>query len=153
MHNLTAKDKFDMSDMNPLTRFTGDVADISNMCVHKFYHMVQYRKQKEGFSFPHSKLGRFLGPYCNNEKEMTMNIMTVNGSIDPNCIIIPLTMIEMNTPDERRQRVVFDNLIRKKHGDSMIDCSFIPYKDDKEEPRLMPENDVKDTQFLLWMHS
>ena len=40
VHNLTARDKFDMSNMNPFTQVTGDVADISNMCVHKFYDMV-----------------------------------------------------------------------------------------------------------------
>ena len=40
-HNLTAKDKFDMSDMNPFTWVTGDVADISNICVQVFYAMVR----------------------------------------------------------------------------------------------------------------
>ena len=39
--NLTAKDKFDMFDMNPFTCVTGDVGDISNLCVHKFNDMVQ----------------------------------------------------------------------------------------------------------------
>ena len=72
VHNLTARDKFDMSDMNPFTRVTGDVADISNMCVHKFYDMVQYREQKAGFPLPTSKLSRFLGPCCNNGNKMTM---------------------------------------------------------------------------------
>ena len=40
VHNLTLRDTFDMSNMNPCTRVTGDVADISNICVHKFYDMV-----------------------------------------------------------------------------------------------------------------
>ena len=50
---------------------------------------------------------------------MTMNIMTKNDSIVPRQTVIPLTMAEMNTPDAKRQRVIFDNLIRKKHGGSM----------------------------------
>ena len=30
-----------MSDTNPFTQITGDAVDILNMCVHKFYDMVQ----------------------------------------------------------------------------------------------------------------
>ena len=30
-----------------------------------------------------------------------------------------------------------------------IDCSFIPYKDDKEEPSLMPEIDISDVNISL----
>ena len=67
-------------------------------------------------------------------------------------------MAKMNQPDAKRQRVIFDNLIRKKHEDSMnllpwvveatkkkaeIDRSFVPYKDDEVEPQSMPKNDVK----------
>ena len=66
VHNLTAEDKFDMFDMNPFTRVTGDVADISNMCVLKFYDMVRFREKKAGFPLPQSKLGRFLGPCQHN---------------------------------------------------------------------------------------
>ena len=159
IHNLTARDKFDMSDMNPFIRVTGDVADILNICVHKFYDIVQYREQKVGFPFPKSKLGQLLGPCCNNGNEMTMNIMTENGSIVPRCTVIPLTMSEMNTPDAKRQRVIFDNFIRKKYGDLMnlppqkieanekmkaTNRSFIPYKDDEVEP-----NDAIDMNISL----
>ena len=42
VHNLTAKDKSDMSNMNPFTWITGNVADILSMCVHKLYGMMQY---------------------------------------------------------------------------------------------------------------
>ena len=83
VHNLTARDKFDTSDMNPFTRVTGDVANILYMCVHKFYDVVRYGEQKAGFPFSKSKLGRFLGPCRNNFNKMTMNIMTKNGSIVP----------------------------------------------------------------------
>ena len=80
--------------------------------------------------------------------------MTKNGSIVPCRAIIPLTMAEMNTPDAKRQRVIFDYLIRKRHGDSMnlppweieanekmkvVNRSFIPYKDDEVESHSMPE--------------
>ena len=92
VHNLTTKDKFDISNMNPFTQVTGDVTDISNMCVHKFYDMVQYQKQKVGFPLLQSKLDRFLGSCCNNGNK------------------IPLTMAEMDTPDAKRQCVIFDNI-------------------------------------------
>ena len=76
---------------------------------------------------------------------MTMNILQVNGSIVPLCTNIPLTTINLNMPDMKRQRIIFDNLKKKKYGDSInlpplvieadklkkpIDCSFVPYKDD-----------------------
>ena len=140
------------------------MADILNMCVQKFYDMIRYREQKAGFPHQKSKLGRFLGPCRNNGNKMTCNIMTKNGSIVPRRTVIPLTMAEMNQPDAKRQRVIFDNLIRKKHGDSMnlppwvveankkkteIDRSFVPYKDDEVKPRSMPENDVIDMNIFL----
>ena len=140
------------------------MADILNLCVHKFYYMVQYLEQKAGFPLPKSNFGRFLGPCHNNSDKLTMNIMTENGSIVPCRTIIPLTMAEMNMPDAKRQCVIFDNIIREKHRDSMNlppwqmeanekrkdnDCSFIPYKDDESEPHLIPENDVIDMNVSL----
>ena len=85
--------------------------------------------------------------------------MTVDGSIVPRQTVISLAMAEINTPDAKRQRVIFDNLIRKKHRNSMnlppqkieanikmtaFDCLFVSYKDDEIEPHFMPENDVID---------
>ena len=102
VHNLTARDKFDMSDMNPFSQVTGDVADILNMCVHKFYDMVRYREQKVGFPLPKSKLGQFLGPCRNNGNEMTLNILTKKGSIVPHCMDVPLAMAEHNKTETRR---------------------------------------------------
>ena len=90
-----------MSDMNPSTQVTEDVVDIKNMCVHKFYDMVQYREQKVGFPLPQSKLGRFFGPCCSNGNRMTMNIMISNASIVLHWTVISLIMAKMNTPDAK----------------------------------------------------
>lgn len=40
MHNLKAIDIFDMEYVNSSTHVTGDVGDILNMCVHKFYGIL-----------------------------------------------------------------------------------------------------------------
>ena len=106
-----------MFDKNPFTQVTGDAADTLNMCIHNLFNMVQYQEQKADFPLPQSKLGRFLGPCHNNGNKMTMNIMTSIGSIVPRQTVIPLTMAEINTPDAKRQHVIFDNIIREKHGD------------------------------------
>ena len=111
MHNLTAKDKFDMLNVNPFTHVTGDVADISNMCIHKFYDMVKFREQKAGFPLPQERFGRFLGSYGNNGNEMAMNILMANGLIVPRRSAVPLSKADLNMPHERKQRVIFDNLI------------------------------------------
>ena len=74
-------------------------------------------------------------------------------------------MAEINTPDAKRQGVIFDSLIRKKYGDSMNlppwvveagkkkkpinHSSFVPYKDDEEEISLILENDVIDMDISL----
>ena len=34
MHNLTAKEKFDSENVNPFTLMTGDVGELSNICVY-----------------------------------------------------------------------------------------------------------------------
>ena len=119
MHNLTAKDKFDMLNMNHFTRVTGDVADISNMCIHKFYNMVKFREQKAGFPLPQERLEIFLGPCRNNGNEMAVNMLMANGSISPRRSVVPLSKVDLNMPHERKQREIFDNLIQKKHRDSM----------------------------------
>ena len=100
MHNLTAKDKFDMSDMSLFTWVKGDVADILDMCVHKYYDMIQVREKKTGFPLLQSKLGRFLGPCRNNDNMMTMNILTSTGAIVPRRTVILLTATDLNMLDE-----------------------------------------------------
>ena len=152
-----------MSNMNLFTWVTIDMVDILNMRVHKSYDMVQYKDQKEGFPLPQSKFGQFLGPCCNNGNNI-MNIMTANGFIVPCCTVIPLIMVEMKTPDAKKKHVIFNNLIRKKHKDSMnlprwivegakkeklMDYSFISYKDDEVEPHSMSENNVIDINISL----
>lgn len=95
---------------------------------------------------------------------MTINIMTENGSIIPCHTVTLLTTADLIMLDMKRQCIIFDNLIRKKHADSMnfspgikeatklkkqVNCSFIPYKDDIEEPQLVQENNVIDMHVSL----
>ena len=83
------------------------MADIWNMCVHKFYDMVQYREQEEGFPLPQSKLSRFLSPRCTNGIKLNIHIMTKNGSINCYWTVIPLTIAKMHIPYAKRQRIIF----------------------------------------------
>ena len=105
--------------MNPFSHVTGDIGDILNMCVHKFYDMVQYWEQTVGFPLPQSKLGRYIGPCKKNGNKMAMNILIANRLIVQRNTVIPPTIADLNRPDKKQQRAIFDNLIRKKHGDSM----------------------------------
>ena len=50
---------------------------------------------------------------------MTMNILQSNGSMATRCAVTPLVTADFNMPDVKRQQFIFDNLIRKRHGDSM----------------------------------
>lgn len=93
-----------------------------------------------------------------------MHIIIANGLIVPFHTIIILTEADLNMPDRKRQCIIFNNLTRKKHGDflhlppwvveagkkkELIDFFFILYKDDKEEPRLILENDFIDLHISL----
>ena len=101
MQNFTAKDKSDVSDINPFTRIAGIVADILDMCVHKFYDMVRFREQMVDFPLPQSKLGRFLGLSRNNGKKMAMHILALNRLIVPCRTVIPLTTADLNMRNEK----------------------------------------------------
>lgn len=153
IHNLTAKDLFQLQGQNPHSVTLGDEGDISNLCLFGWYEWCYFRDQSESFPMPKEKLGRVLGPARNEGNEMSQWILNSNGRIVPRRSLRKLTPGELNptNADEARKREIFASATSDKFGDSMSpppeplsDKDFVPYEDDEVEPLTMPESDPLD---------
>jgi hypothetical protein len=149
VNNMTAKDLFQLQSMNPHLATTGEEGDISNICVFKFYDWCYYWDQKPGFPLQKRRLGRILGPSKNDGNEMAQYVLKSNGSVVPRRTCQRLSIAETHHPDEIKKRQIFTECIRNKLGDSMTlspvsneKATFVPYSDDDEDPRIIPENDI-----------
>jgi hypothetical protein len=156
INNMTAEDLFQLQSMNPHLATTGDEGDISNICIFKFYEWCYYWDQKPGFPSQKRRLGKVLGPSKNDGSEMAQYVLTSTGSVVPRRTCQRLSIAELHHPDEIRKRAIFTECIRRKLGDSMTlppvssnKATFIPYSDDEEIPRTIPENDVQELNISL----
>jgi hypothetical protein len=142
---------------------TSDAVDISNSCVHEFFGWCLYRDQGEDFPFQKKKLGRVLGPAKHVGNEMEQYILTQKGYIVPCRTVRPLTDSELKQVVIQTRMKIFDNMVLAKYGDSMTvavpddaklasdidydsnsDCDYVPYEDDEEIPRTIPQSEVLD---------
>ena len=129
----------------------GQQADISNLCSFSCYEWIYYRDH-EPFPENKEKLGRVLGPVCNEGSEMSQAILTSKGTVTARRTLRKLTTSEMRGDTEKRKRTLFDSLIEKKLGDSMsfppkpLPDDFEPYADDSDPtvPPLPDNNDPLD---------
>jgi hypothetical protein len=160
VNNLTAKRLPQLQGIsNAHTLTTGDVADISNSCIHEFFGWCIYRNQGEDFPYQKKLLGRVLGPAKHVANEMAQYIVTHKGSIIPRRTVRPLTEEENKQPFIKHRKQLFMEMIRDKFGDSMsiadtsnrptIDSDedsidYLPYEDEEEIPRTIPESEVLD---------
>jgi len=62
IHNLTAKDLFELQGQNPMSATLGEEGDISNLCRHGWYDWCYYREQSAPTPMQNEMLGRVLGP-------------------------------------------------------------------------------------------
>jgi len=119
VHNLTAKDLFQLQGQTPYTATTGNEADISHIYNFGWYDWCYYRDQKEPFPMPKERLDRVLGPAKNHGNIMTQWVLTSNGTIVPRRTLRRLKEEELHNPTELQKRDVFTSVIQSKLGDSM----------------------------------
>ena len=93
IHNLTAKDLFQLKGSNPITATFGDEGDISNLCEFAWFDWCYYRN-KEDFPHQQERLGRVLGPAKNEGNEMAQWILKDTMRIVPRRSVRPLTEAE-----------------------------------------------------------
>ena len=119
IHNLTARNLFQLQGTNPYTATLGVEGDISNLCVFGWYDWCYFQSQSNSFPFPTEELGRVLGPAKNSGNEMAQWVLKKNGKIVPRRSLQKLKPEELyNNPSELVKRQEFDKAIKELLGDS-----------------------------------
>ena len=62
IENSMAKDNYLLKGSVPHSYMTGEMTDISNLCVYNWYEWIKFRKVGEQYPYPTEWLGRCLGP-------------------------------------------------------------------------------------------
>ena len=162
IHNLTAKDLFQLKGSNPITATFGDEGDISNLCEFEWFDWCYYCN-KEDFPHQQERLGRVLGPAKNEGNEMAQWILKDTMRIVPRRSVRPLTEAETRNESIKLEQTRFMEKCRKTHGDKLTivqpikvetvededddeddNSVFIPYEDYQTPPRTMPPQDITD---------
>ena len=146
IHNSVPRPLFQNNGLTPHAATFGSEGDISNICNFGWYEWVYYRDHG---NFPENKqkLGRVLGPMLNEGNEMAQGVLNSNGKIVPRRTIRKLVTSELHSETEKNKRRIFDDIIRKKLGDSMVfppkpsDTSYVPYSDGIEPTSLQLPDD------------
>jgi hypothetical protein len=151
IHNLTAKNLFQLDGQTPHFSVTGQEGDISNLCKFKWYEWVYYRKGSASFPMPREIFGRTLGPVKGEGNEMAQRCLKANGNVVPRRTVCPLTHDKLASETEKRKRETFTELIKSlfwgtsvsppKDEPSKEDYDYDEYEDDDESPLAYPEFD------------
>ena len=151
INNLTAKELFQLHGTNAHSATLHEEADISNIARYGWYEWCYYHEHKAKFPYQREVLGRVLGPARGEGNEMAQWVLKANGYVVPRRTIRPLKPEEVRSEEEAKKRAIFDALVEKKHGSSLIhpekrkskdkndDETFLEYSDWDEEPRIIPD--------------
>jgi hypothetical protein len=116
IHNLTAKNLFQLDGQTPHFSVTGQEGGISNLCQFKWYEWVYYREGSASFPMPREILGHTLGPAKGERNEMAQWCLKANGNVVPRRTVRPLTHDELASETEKRKRETFTKLIKSPVG-------------------------------------
>ena len=148
IHNAIPRPLFQNNGLSPHAATFGAQGDISNICNFGWYEWVYYRDSDSSFPENKLKLGRVLGPIPNEGNEMAQAVLTSKGTIIPRRSLRKLLISELHAESEKRKRQLYDDVIRKKLGDSItlpkkpLSTEYIPYSDGVEpDPLHLPSDD------------
>ena len=148
INNLTAKDLFQLQGQTPHFTVTGAEGDLSNVCQFAWYEWCYFREQRNSFPLPQEILGRILGPAKDAGNLMAQWVLKSNGNIAPRRTCHPLRKDELISLIKIKKRTIFDDLIKKRHGDSVdlpvktvATDDWTEYEDNDESSRTIPEAD------------
>ena len=154
IHNLTARNLFQLQGQNPMSATLGDEGDISNLCVFDWYDWGYFREQSNSFPDGSEVLCKVLGPSHNVGNEMTQWVLKSNGRIVPRRTVRPLLPQELAPSNdiEQRKRQIFSDAIRQRYGDSISlppepdpdAATYVPYLDNDDETKPTPLLDDED---------
>lgn len=133
IHNVTAKDLFQLHGSNPYTATLHEEADISNIARFGWYQWCYHRDHTA--PFPHSRelLGRVLGPARGEGNEMAQWILKSNGKVVPRRTVRPLRDDETRNPIVQSQQADFDGFIQRRYGTGINPPQSDTYDQDEFE--------------------
>jgi hypothetical protein len=129
----------------PMTRLTGDTADISQLCEFGWYDPMWYIEIKNALQT--KRIGRYIGPSHDIGKAMCSKLITHKGNVIVRTFVIPI-----------EQKATFDAELKNALGDRAVgiqikllpdeieDRTYVPYHNDtiRSEDSTMPEVDTFD---------
>jgi hypothetical protein len=132
--------------------------DISTIAEYDWYEWVKFRDTAAKFPVSKIQLVRDLGAAIDNGPAMTRNILKKNGMVMYRSSVRSLTLDEIQSPTEQKERQEFDTAIEEKLGPAMeksdfqddpeyadfVTPTFDCYEDDEVPPSKMPDiDDIK----------
>ena len=153
INNLTAKNLFQLHGSNPHTDLLHEEGDISNLCQFTFYEWVYHRDHNAPFPHNREVLGRVLGPASGEGNEMAQWVLRSTGKVVPRRTVRPLTSEEKASEVEQHKRHLFDDLIKARWGEPLLevkddennandeDEEWTPYEDPDEPAKPIPSMD------------
>ena len=143
INNLMAKDNFKLHGMTPHTATLAEEGDISSLCQFGWYEWCYYCEQTAAFPHNHEVLGRVLGPAQGEGNEMAQWVLKATRRVVPRRSLQPLTTAEKHSMVENKKCDVFDALIERRMGTSIIPPPTTEDQDPTTEA-LTNQNDLDD---------
>jgi hypothetical protein len=151
-------DIYGLEGQVPESKIKGETVDISIIAEYAWYEWVKFRDTDAKFPVSKIQLGRYLGAAIDIGPAMTRKILKKNGMVMYKSSVRSLTLDEIQSPTELKERHEFDNAIEKKFGPAMdrsdfqkdpdyadvVTPTFDSYEDDEVPPSKMPDiDDIK----------
>ena len=123
IRSCTTHNVFELKGEVPRTVMKGETANITHLCEFGWYDWVYFRDNAVTY---HEKwvLGRWLGPSTDVGPALCAKILKENGRCVYRSSYRHLTEDEMNSPEERKKRESYDQMIYSRLGSSASTQDF-----------------------------
>jgi hypothetical protein len=154
----TSLDIYGLEGQVPESKIKGETVDISTIAEYAWYEWVKFRDIAAKFPVSKIQLVRYLGAAIDIGPAMTRKILKENGMVMYRSSVRSLTLDEIQSPTEQKERHEFDTVIELKFGPAMnkndfqddpdyayfATPTFDCYEDDEVPPSKMPDiDDIK----------
>jgi hypothetical protein len=112
----TYMDIFGLEFQVPESKVNGETVDISTISEYAWYEWVKFRNIAAKFPVSTIQLGRDLGAAIDIGPVMARKFLKKNGRVMYRTSARSLTLDEIQSPTEKKEREEFDIAIKKKFG-------------------------------------
>jgi hypothetical protein len=154
----TSLDIYGLEGQVPESKVKGETVGISTIAEYAWYEWVRFRDTAAKFPVSKIQLGRDLGAAIDIGPAMTRKILKKNGKVMYISSVRSLTLDEIQSPTELKERQEFDDAIEEKFGPAMnksdfeddpdyadfVTPMFDCYEDDEVPPsKMLDIDDIK----------